>query len=308
MKKSIVQTSDSENINESNLLNKNNLLPETSLIRTLFINEPSFDMEKTLTCGQCFRFESRGGKWIGVVERALMVITQSVAGYKIEIYGEDLSDAFISHYFDLDRDYEQLLLELSQVDVHMQNAVSFGRGIRILNQNPFETLISFIISSNNNIPKIKMSIEALAEKFGDPIGVYEGRVYYTFPIKEKLAVASEEALTVKAIGYRAKAVSLTSRAILCENLNLETPYQLNYDEGRTWLKQFYGVGDKVADCILLFAYGKNEAFPVDTWVKKMLGELYGVHKDYEGFIRTYFTAFPGIAQQYLFYYIRNLKN
>ena len=302
MKKNSVQISDSEKLNE------NNALSEANLIRTLFTSEPCLDMEKTLACGQCFRFENRGGRMVGVVNRSLLVILQVPTGYEIEIYGEDLSDAFIRHYFDLDRDYEQLLSDISQVDVHMQNAVAFGRGIRILNQNPFETLISFIISSNNNIPKIKMTIEARAEKFGDPIGAYEGRVYYTFPTIADLADASEEALTVKAIGYRAKSVSLTSRAVVQGNLDIETPYQLNYDEGRTWLKQFYGVGDKVADCILLFAYGKNEAFPVDTWVKKMLGELYGVHENYERFIRAYFTVFPGIAQQYLFYYIRNLKN
>ena len=302
MKKNSVQISDSEK------QNKNSAHPEASLIRTFFLGEPCLDMEKTLACGQCFRFENRDGRMVGVVNRSLLVIQQVPKGYEIEIYGEDLSDAFIRHYFDLDRDYGQLLMDLSLVDSHMQRAVAFGHGIRILNQNPFETLISFIISSNNNIPKIKMSIEALAEKFGSPIGVYEGRVYYTFPAIDDLAEASEESLTVKAIGYRAKSVSLTSRAIVQGNLDLETPYGLDYASARTWLKQFYGVGDKVADCILLFAYGKTEAFPVDTWVKKMLGELYDVHKDYEGFIRTYFTAFPGIAQQYLFYYIRNLKN
>jgi len=292
------------NQNEQNQISVNPM----PCIKTIIINEPLFDIDKTLTCGQCFRFEKRGDIYVGVVNRTVLAIALCEAGYSVDMYGEELSESEIRRYFDLDVDYAQILTSLSSIDDHMKEAVSFGSGIRLLNQDPFETLISFIISSNNNIPKIKMSIEALSEKFGSPIGMYDGLMYYAFPKVEALAEATEEALTVKAIGYRAKSVALTCRAIIEGSLDLLLPHVLTYAEAKIWLKQFYGVGDKVADCILLFAYGKTEAFPVDTWVKKMLGELYDVHKHYEGFIQSYFTVYPGIAQQYLFYYIRNLKN
>lgn len=278
-----------------------------SVVGTITVDSDCLDMEKTLTCGQCFRFERRGAAYVGVVKNTVLVITKCDVGYTVDMYGNALSETEVKSYFDLDRDYTPILEALKGIDTHMKEAVAFGNGIRILNQDPFETLISFIISSNNNIPKIKMTIEALAEKFGEPIGRYDGVMYYTFPTLDVLSGVTEEALNVKAIGYRAKSVSLTCQAIAIGQLNLQTPYALDYTQAKVWLKQFYGVGDKVADCILLFAYGKAEAFPVDTWVKKMLGELYGVHKHYEAFVQSYFTVYPGIAQQYLFYYIRKFK-
>ena len=116
-----------------------------------------------------------------------------------------------------------------------------------------------------------------------------------------------EALNVKAIGYRSKAVKLTCEAIVEENLDLSMPFKLSYESAQKWLMHFYGVGEKVADCVLLFAYKHDEAFPVDTWVKKVLGQLYDTHKNHSHFIREYFTAYAGIAQQYLFYYMRNQK-
>lgn len=271
------------------------------------LDKKNFNLFKTLDCGQCFRWSHTGEKFIGVVKKSILVITDDVTHYTANIYGHPLSKMDLQHYFDLDRAYEPIYKVLVKRDEILAKAVEDGWGLRIMRQEPFETLISFILSSNNNIPKIKMTIEALTERFGENLGHYEGKSYYAFPDVETLASATLESLNVKAIGYRAKSVSFTARKIVDDALDLSQPFALTIDAGRTWLKQFYGVGDKVADCILLFAYEKEDAFPVDTWVKKMLKTLYGVETNHAAFISSYFQDYPGVAQQLLFYYIRNTQ-
>ncbi|HAS74689.1 MAG TPA: 8-oxoguanine DNA glycosylase [Clostridiales bacterium UBA8960] len=275
------------------------------LIRVIKLDEALFDIRKTLTCGQCFRWAEEGDRFIGVVKNTVLALNEQT--YLLEIYGEDLDDAYIHRYFDFNTDYSARLHEISLVDAHLKKAVAYGSGIRLLNQEPFETLISFILSSNNNIPKIKLTIEALSEKFGKPIGVLGGKMRFAFPDVNALGQASLEALNVKAIGYRVKSVFETCAKILHDHADLHYPYDADYLQAKIWLKQFYGVGDKVADCVLLFAYGKQEAFPVDTWVKRVLKELYEVESDCEAFIRAHFLKYPGLTQQVLFYYIRQNK-
>ena len=272
------------------------------------VSSRTFDVAKTLECGQCFRWQKEADSYVGVVAQSVLVIDRfDDDHYLVSIYGNLMTYAEVAYYFDLETDYDHILDELRTFDAHMENASTYGAGIRLLKQDPFETLLSFIISSNNNIPKIRMTVEALSEKFGKYLGHYQGKPYYTFPDLMTLASASLEALNVKAIGYRAKSIYNTCRAIVEAGYDLHEPFDMGYSSARTWLTQFYGVGDKVADCVLLFAYGKMEAFPIDTWVKKMLGQLYDVHADYEVFVREKFKSYPGMAQQILFYYIRNLK-
>ena len=283
---------------------------ELKPLRTVELKIADFDATKTFNCGQCFRWRQLENRHIGIIgHSALSIELDDIrqTKFNVTIYGEDLSDEALYTYFDGARDYRNILERLSKKDEHLSAAIHEGEGIRILNQDPFETLISFIISSNNNIPKIKMSIEALAEKFGKFIGTLEGLDLYAFPSVEDLHHADLEALNVKAIGYRAKSVKNTCDAIVFNQIDLSIPFKLAYKEAQTWLMQFYGVGEKVTDCILLFSYGKDDAFPIDTWVKKILGDLYGVQSGYSDFIKRYFIDFPGIAQQYLFYYMRNRK-
>lgn len=275
-----------------------------TLVEKLTLRKQELDIEKTLDCGQCFRWTVLGGVHMGIIERSVLIIRDSEAGYDVEVYGESLGEKALFNYFDLDRDYSGILEVLSNKDDHMARAVNVGKGIRLLKQPLFEILISFILSSNNNIPKIKMTLEALCERFGEPLGMLDGNIFYAFPTPDILANASLEALNVKAIGYRAKYLSETAKAIVDQELDLNTPFHMDYNTARSWLKQFHGIGDKVADCILLFGYSKMEAFPVDTWVKQMLSEYYGVESKHEVFIREYFKHYPGIAQQYLFYMIR----
>lgn len=274
-------------------------------IRVRTLDHTYFDVEKTLTCGQCFRWEKEGDNFVGIVQNSVLVL--NIKTHVLELFGSDLTDSFIDRYFDLGIDYGTRLSEIANVDEHLRNAVACGEGIRLLNQAPFETLISFIISSNNNIPKIKMTLEALCDTFGAPIGEYNGKMRVAFPTANILSQATLEALNVRAIGYRSKSVYETSRLIADQNLDLSLPYDYDYESAKKWLKQFHGVGDKVADCILLFAYGKQEAFPLDTWVKKVLSVLYGVDKGHEAFIRTHFNVYPGLSQQVLFYYMRQIQ-
>ena len=277
-------------------------------VRSIILKLEAFDMHKTLDCGQCFRWQRDTVKeiYIGVVDRSLLVFHERTS--ELFIYGNDMSDHEIFKYFDLKRDYESILEVLSKTDRHLSEAVKYGKGIRILKQAPFETLISFIISSNNNIPKIKMTVEALCETFGKPIAEYGGRVYYSFPTVEDLAGVSLERLNVKAIGYRAKSIFNTVHKLMDEKIDLDDLFKMTYSDAKVLLKTFYGVGDKVADCVLLFAYGKLEAFPIDVWVKKVLATLYNVEKKQEAFVADYFGAYPGVAQQYLFYYMRERKS
>lgn len=250
-----------------------------------------------------------GNDYVGVVDSALLKVAERGGDYELEVLaGQPHMD--LAYYFDEHMPFEAMKETLSLKDPWLEKAVAYGKGIRLLNQDPFETLISYIISSNNNIPKIKMAVEGLSSAFGDPIGTYAGKMYHAFPKPEALYKVSLEDLKVKGMGYRNKAVYETVHKIVDEGICLEKIRQMDDEEAKGFLKGFYGVGDKVADCTLLFAYEKKNAFPVDTWVKRLLRELYQVedaNKAYAAFVASYFTEYAGYAQQYLFYYMRSLK-
>ena len=272
---------------------------------TYHLSRHKFDVKKTIGCGQAFRWEIVENAVIGVVKRSILVIKElDDAVYICDVYGASMSWDEVQHYFDLERDYEEVLGLLASKDDYLNRAISLHSGIRMMRQEPYEILISFILSSNNNIPKIKMTIEDLACRYGEPIGTlilgsFEKR-YYTFPSAQKLSAFDEQTLVARAIGYRNKAVLAACKRIVDEKIDLGKPFELSLKDAVEWLKQFYGVGEKVAQCVALFGYYKLEAFPVDTWIKKMLLEIYHVDKEYESFIKTYFSHDAGIAQQYLF--------
>ncbi len=300
------------------------------------IETSDFDLEKTLFSGQAFRWKKIGDEYRGYIDHTFViayeksfldanisdeldVLAERIDGnhlidfhnrrkFGFKLYGEILTEERICTYFDLNRDYAPILHALSEKDEHLNAAITFGKGLRIMKQPEFEMLITFILSSNNNIPKITMTVEALCEKFGRYLGEFEEKSLYGFPTVMDLKNASEDDLRVKAIGYRAKSVYETVQAIVHGQIDLNTAYSLSHEDRIKWLEQFYGVGLKVASCIALFGYADDTAFPVDTWVKKMLSQLYGVEKGHEAFVKQYFDAHPGIAQQYLFYYIREIKN
>ncbi len=276
----------------------------------MIIKDEFFNPKDTFECGQSFRWRQIDNLYIGILRRSVLVLKPLPSAYEVQVLGEPMSDAVIRTYFDEDADYESIIKILSQKDTWLEKATSFGKGIRLLNQDPFEILMTFIISSNNNIPKIKMAVEALSEQFGDYMMTYNGVRLYAFPTLEQLKACTVEQLSVKGMGYRARYIANAVRQIDDNALDMSLPFELDYGTSKSWLKQLYGVGDKVADCVLLFSYKKKNAFPIDTWVKKMLRELYGVEdrqRAYEAFVDDYFDLYGGYAQQYLFYYMRNHK-
>lgn len=314
-------------------------------ITEITIETSDFDLEKTLFSGQAFRWQKTDDAYRGFIDQTFVIAYEKTLSdsskfdasddsddlvdpddltepndrkplkevqkrrrFGFKLYGERLTEERIRTYFDLNRDYAPILRALSEKDEHLNAAIAYGKGLRIMKQPEFEMLITFILSSNNNIPKITMTVEALCEKFGRYLGDFEGKSLYGFPTVMDLKNASEDDLKVKAIGYRAKSVYETVQAIVHGQLDLSTAYTLSHEDRIKWLEQFYGVGLKVASCIALFGYADDTAFPVDTWVKKVLAQLYGVEKGHEAFVKQYFDEHPGIAQQYLFYYIREAKN
>lgn len=275
-------------------------------------NVKNFSINQIAESGQAFRWEQiNESKCIGVVNDDILIVNQH--GDKIEIESKTGKTSFeeIEQYFDLNRNYEEIIKELEGKDESLNNAVSYGNGIRILNQDLWEMIISFIISGNNNIPRIKKSIDLISRKFGNYIGSIEENNYYSFPTISELSCASLDELRSCGVGYRDKYIYNTVKMINEGQVNMNEVPEMDLLSARNELKKLSGVGDKVADCILLFSCQQVGAFPVDTWVKKILKEYYNFEKnnisEINRFANEYFGACCGIAQQYLFYYIRNTK-
>ncbi len=257
-----------------------------------------FDLKKIFECGQCFRWnEGPDGSYTGVaLGRAARIRRE---GGRIYITGtpEDVEKVWHG-YFDLDRDYRSLRRAVC-VDDYMRAASDFGAGIRILNQDRWETLCSFIISQCNNIPRIKKIVETLCREFGDPVELM-GERYYTFPGPERIAPLSEEDLAVLRCGYRAPYILSAARAVDSGELDLEELSGADLTRAKKALMAMPGIGEKVANCVILFSLRIGSAFPIDVWMKKALAQHYP-----EGFSPEVFGENAGLAQQYMFYYQRS---
>ena len=229
---------------------------------------------------------------------------------------EDFNDIWLT-YFDLERDYSKIKEELSKDEI-LKKSVDFGYGIRLLNQDPFELVISFIISARNSIPSIKKTIKKISERWGEKIE-YNGEVFYTFPTPEMLKDVTEDEIRETGASFRSKYIVDTVYRINedLENsdgiYNLDRITSLTDDECHVALQEFKGVGAKVADCIMLFSMSKYSAFPVDVWVKRAMMHFYNAEEGSLNKIRIFardkFKGLSGFAQQYLFYYARenNIK-
>ncbi|HHY64598.1 MAG TPA: DNA-3-methyladenine glycosylase 2 family protein [Clostridiaceae bacterium] len=270
-----------------------------------------FDPIHTFECGQCFRWEDIGsGRWFGVARgRAL----------ELEWTGKDLifhdttEEDFLNiwyPYFDLARDYGEVKERLSRNDPIMEEAIRFGYGIRLLRQDFEETLISFLISQNNGIPRIKKIVGCLAKTYGEPIKCSRPDVY-TFPSCEKLAGLTLDDLQCIRAGYRDKYIHRASRQICSGEISMDAIMNGSIEEARTEMEKIFGVGRKVADCVLLFSGIRYDIFPVDRWVKRVMAELYlgyeASNEEVSRFAREKFGELAGFAQQYLFYYAREKK-
>jgi len=261
----------------------------------------NFDVKQIFDCGQAFRFvPSPLGGYEGVAFGRYLRAEQS--GDTVTLYANKEDAALWHDFFDMDRDYSAIINELSGDELVLR-ASRFGSGIRILNQDTFECLISFIISQSNNIPRIRGIIARLCENFGDEITSPDGRTFYTFPTIDRLSGVSVDELSVIRSGFRAKYIRDAIDKINTGVVDIAALKTMDAAAGRAELMKIYGVGEKVANCVLLFGAGKADAFPIDTWMKKVITKFYSER----GFSPSDFGPYCGIAQQYLFYYARENK-
>ena len=265
------------------------------------------DLTHMFECGQCFRWIPAGdgsGDYVGAAGKyaARASLTPGEDGSKtlsLEVTGGD--EAFWRNYFDLDTDYTSIKERLVEGDPAISDAADYGGGIRILKQDLFETIISFIISQNNNIPRIRKNIESICTAYGAPIGEAFGRMWYAFPEPEALAAADIDELNSMKLGYRSDYIKAAGRKFMDEP----------EPETREDVLGYFGIGPKVANCIMLFGLRQTDAFPVDTWVKHIMNDMYGFDesdvREMTDFARERFGELAGYAQQYLFYYYRDRR-
>lgn len=267
----------------------------------------NFDLTHTFMCGQCFRwFENDDGSYTGIAYGKAVKMTFDGDTLTISNTAyEDVNNIWVK-YLDLDRDYDIIKQKYSS-DSYVSAAMKFGYGIHILNQDIFECLISFIISTQNQIPRIKKIVSELSRLYGTPIEL-ESETYYAFPTPEQLKSVTADDLAPLKAGYRAGYIVDAVSKVLSGEINLENIKNMAYADAKKELMKIKGVGPKVADCILLFSAEKSEAFPVDVWVQRIMRTLYmddnATNKQIEQKASELFGEYAGFAQQYLFYYAR----
>ena len=277
-----------------------------------------FNLDVTLCCGQVFGWDKKGDWWYGVVGDRPFKVRQNSA--ELEFEGTD--EALVVRYFGLDDDLQKIGASIGR-DEHIRKALRAFWGLRLIRQEPWECLVSYICATYKNIPAIRQMLLKLSRKFGKK-KVFDGGEFFTFPSPKKLACASEKRLSECGLGYRAKYVQATSKRIFEGDFELESLRRLPYLQAKKQLCSLAGVGPKVADCVLLFSLGKTEAFPVDRWVERVILNHYArelspelarklvrrdglTNSDYamlNAFGREYFGEYAGYAQEYLYHYER----
>ena len=273
----------------------------------------SFDLVHIFECGQCFRWnKEKDESYTGVFKNNVLNIKEENGKIKFQGICDGNIEEIVKDYFDFNTDYTKIKETLSKVDKYLEESIKFGNGIRILNQDLWEVLISFIISANNNIPRIKGIIQRISKKYGKEI-IYKEKSYYTFPTVEELSKASVEDLRKLGLGFRDKRIYETTQKIRQGEINLNQIARIkDTNIVREILETMPGVGPKVADCILLFGLKRFEVFPIDVWVRRVMNDLYIKNEDetkvnkkeIENLAKTKYAELAGIAQQYLFYWRR----
>ncbi len=268
-----------------------------------------FDIEEVLECGQCFHFTKLGdkryeiiyfGKYLRIFQEPDKLILYNTTKKEFE--------GLWRKYFDLDTDYAHIKSRILNLDIRLKEAVYEKPGIRILKQDFFETLISFIISQNKQIPHIKQIVHTISERFGDAIILEDGRRVYAFPTVEQLSVVTEEQLRECKVGFRAPYIKCAVDMVASGEISKEKLLSMSVKEAREKLMTIKGVGEKVANCVLLFGLGFTDTFPVDVWMKRIMEYMYFDEpqdkKTIEAFAMGKYGDLAGYAQQYLFFYGR----
>lgn len=275
----------------------------------LILKHESFDPKDIFTCGQCFNFfEEEDGSYTAVFLGKIINLKKEGDFTLIDNVSLDDFYEYFYDYFDLGVNYDDIKEKISKNET-IKKACNYGAGIRILNQEFFETLISFIISANNQIPRIKKAVREISKMYGDYIGEYRGRKYYSFPSPEKLSQAKPEDLREYArVGFRDKRIVQSAKIVNEGFFDFNEDIKKDRKDLGKKLQELPGIGPKVSDCILLFAFHKRETFPVDVWIKRVMEELFikkeVPKKKISAYAHDYFGKDAGYVQQYLFYYGR----
>lgn len=265
----------------------------------------NFNISQICDSGQCFRMmrrtdESTDNRYSVIASGRYLEVAQQ--GKECTFYcSEEEFEDFWKEYFDLEADYSFYISQINPNDSYLKAAAQFGGGIRILRQDLWEMIVSFLISQQNNIIRIRRCIGNICERYGEPKTNFRGETYYAFPEPEKLAFLPEDALKECNLGYRSKYVVRTARCIVEGGMNLGEICFMPYKKAKTELLKLFGVGEKVADCICLFGLHHLQAFPVDTHILQALDKHYK-----RGFPKRRYKGYEGVMQQYIFYW--ELKN
>ena len=261
------------------------------------IKTTNFDLAHICESGQCFRMTQTEPNKYEIIATDKYLYAEQYDDEVTFYCEEEEFENFWRHYFDLDTDYQAFKDAVDPEDEYLNSAVKLGSGIRILNQDLWEMIVSFLISQQNNITRIRKCINNISMKYGEKKTADNGTVYYAFPTPEAFIGLPEDALMECNLGYRSKYVVRTAKMIVDGDISLEAIEKMSYKEAKEELLKLYGVGKKVADCICLFALHKLEAFPIDTHINQALNASYP-----KGFPFDRYEGFEGVIQQYIFFY------
>ncbi len=267
----------------------------------MIIKNKHLNLKQIAESGQTFRWYPHNEGYVIVSNHQALFAKQLDDGIEI-----DSEDDYWLEYFDIGRDYQEIIDYYKGKDVFLDEAMSYGSGVRILKQDPFEIIVSFIISANNNIKRIASAMERLS-LYGTYLKTIDGIDYYDFPTPEQLRDVTVEDYRKCGLGYRDKYLHQLIQDILDREFDPNKIICLSDKELKEALLRLKGVGEKVANCIILFGYDRTDGFPIDTWIKKVLNQKYNVDKNEADFIKDYFDYYPGIIQQYLFFYGRHMR-
>ena len=268
----------------------------------------NFDLKSTITCGQIFRYIEEDNGFIIIIKDRVISMKEDGDYIIIESNNEDNLESIIIDYFDLDRNYKNLQEKIIKKDNKIKEAIIFSKGLKMIHQDPFETLISYIISQNNRVPSIANSLNLLSLNYGEKV-IFKDKEYYLFPSLKELSKLNVDDFRNCKVGFRDKYLYEVIKSINNNELELDKINNMSGDEALKYLIKFKGIGMKVASCILLFAYQKFDVYPVDTWVKKFMKEDYNIEgeQNIRNFTSNMYKEYSGLAIQYMFNYKRNKK-
>ena len=269
----------------------------------------TFNLHDTISCGQMFSFKETNGAYDVILDDRVINIYEKEGFLYISSNNEDDLESKVINFFDLNSDYDYINEYLIDKDANIKSAVIYSNGLKMIKQDPFETIIEYIISSNNGVPQITNSIYLLSKNYGKKV-IYNNKEYFLFPKPSDLKDLKVEDYRNCKVGFRDKYLYEIVQKINNGTFDINKIYGLNTDDALNYLMENKGIGNKVASCILLFAYQKYDVFPIDTWVKKYMKKNYDIEgeKNIKAFSKKIYGKYSGIALQYMFNESRNKKD